>query len=235
MVKAVYLGNKGGKMQVFYNYASIILAALGTMAGLTGYYLNSVCRINFEWLVWLIISATLNMAGLMTGKLIQRLNLSSHTDFLTGLWNRRYFYLRLDEEEARATRKKKSLCVAMVDLDAFKTINDIYGHAVGDILLCEIVAILKKHIRGTDIVARWGGDEFAILFSDTSLTNVREIMERVRCKVEKTFHSSYSLTISVGIISLEPDQNLRELLIKADQALYKAKMQKNSVITIGNL
>lgn len=214
-------------MQGFYNFAPYILAVLGALLGLAGYYLDSR-------LLWVVGSVVLIIAGFVTGRLIQKLSLSSHTDFLTGLWNRRYFYLRLDEEEAQTTRKKTPLCIAMIDVDGFKTVNDTYGHAIGDVLLSDLATILRKNTRVTDVVARWGGDEFAIIFSETSLETALEVIERVRHKVENTF-SPYHLTISAGIISLEPNQDLKDLLIKTDQALYKAKMQKNAVITVTDL
>jgi diguanylate cyclase (GGDEF)-like protein len=213
---------------VFYNFAPIILAILGALVGFSGYYLNAR-------LLWVLVSIVLAIVGLAIGRFIHKLSLSSHTDFLTGLWNRRYFYLRLDEEETRATRRKTPLCIAMIDVDGFKKINDTYGHAIGDILLSELAAIFKKNTRSTDIVTRWGGDEFAIIFVETSLADALEIMERIRRKVEKTFHASYFLTISAGIIPLEPDQDIKELLITADQALYKAKTHKNSVISVNEI
>lgn len=222
-------------MQVFCRYAPLILTVLWTIVGLTGYYLDIVLQVGFAGLLWLGAALFLAAAGFSTGRLIQRLNLSSHTDFVTGLWNRRYFYLRLDEEEARATRKKTPLCVGMIDVDDFKAVNDTYGHAVGDILLSDLAAVFRKNTRATDIVTRWGGDEFAIIFPETSLKDALEVMERIRRKVDARFHSSHGLTISAGIIMIEPDQDIKDLLVKADQALYKAKTQKNAVITIADL
>ncbi|MEM5795719.1 MAG: GGDEF domain-containing protein, partial [Bacillota bacterium] len=116
-----------------------------------------------------------------------------------------------------------------------KAINDRYGHAAGDMLLSELATMFRKNVRSKDIVARWGGDEFAIIFSGASLMEAYEIMERIRQKIEARFHASYGLAISAGIISLEADRELEDLLVLADQALYKAKEQKNSVITITDL
>lgn len=217
---------------MFYNYAILILATIGAFLGLAGYYLNIVCEANYERWLWVGMTILLVSSGVVMGRLIRRLTLSSHTDFLTNLWNRRYLYLRLAEEEARATRKKTFLCMAMIDIDDFKHINDTYGHAIGDALLTDLAAILKKNTRLTDVVARWGGDEFAIVFSDTSLQEAMESMERIRLKVETRFATSYGLTISAGVISLEPDQDIRDLLIRADQALYNAKTRKNAVVAV---
>lgn len=214
-----------------HRYAPYILATLGTLLSVLGYYLDAIYQVKCEGILWTGVFFILSVGGFIIGKLIQKLTVSSYTDFLTNLFNRRYFYLRLNEEEAKASRKRTQLCIAMIDADNFKAINDTYGHAVGDVLLADLSAILTINTRVTDIVTRWGGDEFAIIFPDTSPENSLEIVERIRTKVEKKF-SSYHLTISVGIIELRPDQDLKSLLNKADQALYQAKKQKNAVITI---
>lgn len=219
---------------MFYRFTPWILAAIGALISFLGYYLDVICQVSYRGVLWVGVFLLLTIVGFTAGRLIQKLNVSSHTDFLTGLRNRRCFYLRLDEEESRATRKKTPLCVAMVDVDDFKKVNDIYGHAMGDVILSDIATILNKNTRTTDIVTRWGGDEFAIIFPATSASEAREVMERIRRKLETRFQSSYGLTISAGIMALEPDQDLKDLLIKADQALYKAKTQKNMIITIKN-
>lgn len=219
-------------MQAFCRYAPLILAGLGTLVGLAGFYLYMFCRVNYEHWLWIGATVLQGMAGFTCGRLIQKLSISSHTDYLTGLWNRRYFYIRLEEEESRATRKKTPLCIAMIDVDDFKKVNDTFGHAVGDVIISELAAVMKKSVRGTDIVTRWGGDEFAIIFSETTLQDALEVTERIRHKVEEKFSSAYGITTSAGIISLELGQDVKDLLIRADKALYKAKTQKNSVTTI---
>lgn len=216
---------------MFYNYARFILTIIGTAIGLTGYYLEVTYQISHEGLLWIGSTLIFAIGGFIIGGLIQKLSISSHTDYLTGLWNRRYFYAKLHEEVVRTTKGKDRMCIAMIDVDGFKAINDLYGHATGDVLLSGIATILKKNIRRKDVVVRWGGDEFAVIFAEASLKNALEIMERIRHKVEGSF-SSYHLTISTGIISLEHDQDLEDLLVKADQTLYKAKELKNAVIAV---
>lgn len=215
---------------MLYNYAPLILTIAVMTISLTGYYLLFVCHANCQLLIWLIISAALTVTGFTAGKLIQRLNLASHTDFLTGLWNKRYFHLKLNTPD-----KNIPLCVALIDLDDFKKINDIHGHFQGDILLAKVADILRENTRKSDIVARWGGDEFAVIFLYASLPNAYRRIEQIRCKIENTFRSSFGLTISAGLMPLEPGQNLQKVLIKADQALYNAKMLKNSVIKAPDL
>ncbi|WP_094602645.1 hypothetical protein SPSIL_013920 [Sporomusa silvacetica DSM 10669] len=219
---------------MFYNYARFILTMSGIVIGSTGYYFGTIYRVDDERLLWVGTTMIVAITGFVIGGLIEKLSINSRTDYLTGLWNRRYFYLKLDEQGERAFSGKKQLCIAMIDVDGFKTVNDMYGHTIGDVLLSGIAAILKKDTRSKDVVIRWGGDEFVIIFTETSLKNALEVMERIRYKVEGAF-SPYHLTISSGIIPLEQDQDLKDLLTKADQALYKAKEQKNAVITVTDL
>ncbi|SMD15345.1 GGDEF domain-containing protein [Sporomusa malonica] len=219
---------------MFYNFARFILTMSGIVLGLTGYYFGAIYRVDDERLLWVGTTIIFAVGGFVIGGLIEKLSINSHTDYLTGLWNRRYFYLTLDEQGERAFSGNKQLYVAMIDVDGFKNVNDRYGHSIGDVLLSGIAAILRKSTRSKDIVIRWGGDEFVIIFTGVSLKNALEVMERIRFKVESTF-SSYQLTISSGIILLERNQDLEELLRKADQALYKAKEQKNAVITVTDL
>ncbi|XER15870.1 putative diguanylate cyclase DgcT [Sporomusa aerivorans] len=189
-------------------------------------------QIRFENLLWAGMALLLSIAGLIAGRLIRHLDRISHTDSVTGLWNRRCFYLRLAEEEARACRRKTPLCIAMIDIDNFKVINDTYGHIAGDLVLSELAAIFKNNVRTSDIVTRWGGDEFAIIFCGISLQEAYAVMERIRHEVEARFRSSYGLAISAGVISPESDQAVKDLLLTADRALYKAKTQKNVVVAL---
>lgn len=201
----------------------------GILIGIIGYYLEIYCQAGYERILWIGSTLTFAIGGFIIGGVIEHLSICSHTDCLTGLWNRRYFYLKLREEVVRMTKEKGQMCIAMIDVDGFKKVNDLYGHAIGDVLLSGIAAILKENTRNNDIVIRLGGDEFAVIFTETFLKNALEIMERIR--QEGTF-SSYHLTISTGIISLEQDKDFKDLLIKADQTLYKAKELKNAVIAV---
>lgn len=220
-------------MQILFTYAPVILAAIGASVCILEYYLGLTCRENCAHFVG--SSLVFAIACYFLGILIQKLRLSSHTDFLTGLWNRRYFYSKLDKEKAWASRKKTPRCVAMIDVDDFKTINDTYGHAVGDLLLSDLASIFKKYTRDKDTVIRWGGDEFAIVFVDTSLENALGIMDRIRLEVQAKYSVSYRLTISAGITTIEPAKELKELLIRVDNALYRAKNKKNLVIVMDDV
>lgn len=219
---------------MFYRHARFILALFGIAAGLAGYYVGTVGQVSYGQLLWLGTTLFFAAGGFVVGGLIQKLSTSSHTDDLTGLWNRRYFYCKLSEAGVRATRGNNQLCIALIDVDGFKKVNDRYGHTMGDVLLSDIATILKQDTRSQDVVIRWGGDEFAVIFAEASLKNALEVMERIRHKIEEAF-SSYDLTISTGIISLQQERDVTALLTKADQALYKAKQQKNAVVTVNDL
>jgi len=215
---------------MFYNFAPHILAIFGALISFLGYYLATICQFR-QWIFWTGVCLILSGGGFIVGRLIQKLNTKSHTDFLTKLFNRRYFYQQLNKEAQ--TKKQGQLCIAMIDIDDFKAINDTYGHAIGDTLLSEFAVILKNNTRSMDTVARWGGDEFAIIFCNTSIETAFEIMDRIRAKIENDF-SSRQMTISAGLITLKPDKDLKELLITADRALYKAKEQRNTVIVVND-
>ncbi len=163
-------------------------------------------------------------------------------DALTGLNNRHQFHTRLHSEVANAKRQKSSLCCIMTDIDFFKSVNDTYGHAVGDCVLKTVAKAIKKELREYDIPSRYGGEEFTILLPNTSLEEATVVAERLRAQIEKkTINiedyriegvSNISVTISVGVSQYknsmaEPD----ELYRSADGALYEAKESgRNRVI-----
>jgi len=163
-------------------------------------------------------------------------------DALTGLNNRHQFHTRLHSEIANAKRQKTSLCCIMTDIDFFKSVNDTYGHAVGDCVLKTVAKAIKKELREYDIPSRYGGEEFTILLPNTSLEEATVVAERLRSQIEKKKIniedyriegvSSISVTISIGVSQYktsmkEPD----ELYRSADCALYEAKESgRNRVI-----
>jgi len=154
----------------------------------------------------------------------------SITDGLTGLFNARYFYKRLDVEISRARRYKHDLSLFMMDIDFFKGFNDKYGHLCGDDALKHIAAILKQNSRETDTVARYGGEEFCVVLPETGAENAAVLAERIRRSVEDTpvdpgcDSPPARLTISIGIVTLPAGLSSAEELVRlADKALYRAK------------
>lgn len=158
-------------------------------------------------------------------------------DELTGLCNRRYLLERLTQEILRAKRYGPPLCLMMLDLDHFKSINDTYGHLVGDQVLAGVARLLSDTIRATDIAGRYGGEEFCLILTETNLEGGRLLAERLRQRIAmKTFDAddgtTFHVTCSIGMAQYTPDiTEPKTLLALADRALYKAKASgRNRVI-----
>lgn len=146
------------------------------------------------------------------------------TDKLTKIYNRFKFDEILSVETSRSRRYKTPLSIAVFDIDLFKSINDLYGHDIGDSLLEEVTTIVKSIIRTSDSFARWGGDEFAIILPNTKLENAYQLAEKIRTTIEShTFASKESVTISIGLAEYTEGESELEILKRADTMLYKAK------------
>jgi diguanylate cyclase (GGDEF)-like protein len=165
-----------------------------------------------------------------------RLKEYSFKDEVTGLYNRRFFTMRLDEELARYRRFNHPASVVLLDLDGFKAVNDDLGHAVGDETLRDIAQILQKHSRGINVVSRYGGDEFAILLVETSKAGARLYADRIRQVIGAfPFSHGKQVTASLGVASVPDDEaaTAEDLFRAADEALYSAKRAgKNQVAAI---
>jgi len=149
-------------------------------------------------------------------------------DPLTGVPNRAEMLIKLREEQALVKRKAHSTCVAMVDLDNFKSINDTYGHAVGDQVLVRFTRHLRSRIRSHDMIFRYGGEEFLICAPNTGLEPGHAKVERLRKELaEMVIHSedcsSFSITASFGLTLIGPDVPVQQSIERADEALYAAK------------
>ena len=149
------------------------------------------------------------------------------TDPLTGVLNRRHFFELAKQEFDRSQRYDRKISIILFDVDHFKEINDTYGHIAGDQLLQTIVERFIRNLRQMDIFGRYGGDEFVILLPETNTDQARLAAERLHQIVTsdpvETSRGIIPIQISIGVASLENSDDMENLLIKTDQALYKAK------------
>lgn len=165
-------------------------------------------------------------------------------DALTGLNNRHMFYQRLNETTSNAKRQNSNLCCIMTDIDFFKSVNDTYGHAIGDLVLKTVAKTIKKELREYDIASRYGGEEFAILLPNTPIDEAYKVAQRLRKQIEKKKIniSEYkinnvdeiSVTISIGVSQYDPNEMKDPTLLyqKADKGLYIAKESGRNRVVI---
>jgi diguanylate cyclase (GGDEF)-like protein len=168
-----------------------------------------------------------------------RLKEFSFKDEITGLYNRRFFTIRLDEEVNRYRRYRRPMAVVLLDLDGFKAVNDRMGHAAGDETLRDVAHVLSKHSRDTNVVCRFGGDEFAVLLVETSGLGARLYADRLRQLIAAyPFAHGCRVSASFGVASVpdEDAESSEEIVRCADEALYAAKRAgKNTVCARGDM
>jgi diguanylate cyclase (GGDEF)-like protein len=156
-----------------------------------------------------------------------RLTAISNHDDLTGLPNRRYMHERLKQTIAQSERNGDAFSIALVDIDLFKKVNDCAGHAIGDVVLTRVAECMRQSMREYDICARWGGEEFLMLFPSCDQQNASQLSERVRVAVTEIptddLYPGLNLTVSIGYTEFRPSENIDNTLKRADDALYCAK------------
>ncbi len=165
----------------------------------------------------------------------ERLKEYSFKDEVTGLYNRRFFTIRLEEEVSRYRRFNHPVSVVLLDLDGFKAINDELGHAAGDETLRDMAEILMRYSRGINVICRYGGDEFAVLLVETSKDGTRLYADRIRYVLSThPFAHGRRLTASIGIASLPEDvtPGADDLIRAADEALYAAKRAGKNRVSV---
>lgn len=194
-----------------------------------------------------IISLTMFCMVVLSTIVVSSLRQASHkttilqslatTDMLTGLINRRYFDRRLAEEMARSKRHKSRLSLALFDIDHFKSINDTYGHTIGDRILKELGELITQNTRECDIPARYGGEEFALILPETTQIEAFDLLERLRQLIEShTFNRDgipISVTVSIGIAQFDSEFSQNEFIDQADASLYKAKRTGRNKVVYG--
>ena len=172
-------------------------------------------------------------SAVLTSSLIQALSVAndrlrdlSQHDELTGLYNRRYVMQRLGDELSRLRRKPVSLTVAMVDLDGFKRVNDEIGHDAGDEVLRAAARALQAATRKADVVARYGGDEFVIIFPDTETEGARSVAARILDQTREALRAvcpSIPVTASIGTTAVQASDEQADIVRRVDEQLYAAK------------
>ncbi len=160
---------------------------------------------------------------------------SAVKDFLTGLYNRKYLFETGNKLYENAKRKSLSIVIAMIDIDHFKKINDRYGHEAGDMALKTLGKIFKEHFRMSDVVTRYGGEEFCILLTNTDVRSTVQVLQKVCKKVEETViemkNISFRMTLSVGVND-DIGSSFDTMIALADKKLYQAKNEgRNRVVS----
>jgi diguanylate cyclase (GGDEF)-like protein len=169
-------------------------------------------------------------------KYSNKLEYLSKYDPLTTLSNRRSFEDDLERELEKNKRKKQDISLIFLDLDDFKKINDTFGHHTGDIILKEVGLILKNMIRKTDLIARWGGEEFVIALIDSPLNQSKDVSEKIRSSLSNNNQLKKkidrNLTASLGLTMLKEHDTIETLLARADEAMYISKNNNKNQVTI---
>lgn len=179
-------------------------------------------------LICLVITALIiTLVNVALRRYQRRISALATTDQLTKLPNRRGFDLLANQAMQEARRNQSALCVLMLDLDNFKQLNDSQGHMAGDEMLRRFANHLRNTVRKSDIICRWGGEEFILLLKDTTPEQARELAEKI---IQQTEQSSIhfngvdlQITTSIGLAQLQADESLEQVITRADRALYRAK------------
>src|SRR5438445_9949702 len=168
---------------------------------------------------------------------VERVRQLAYIDGLTGIFNRRFFELRINQEIERARRFDSALSVIILDVDQFKRLNDEFGHLLGDEVLRQISSIFSQHLRKIDVVCRYGGEEFAILLSQTTHQHALGVAEKLRRMVDAWQFPGVPrpVTISAGVATCPDHGTTRDELVKAaDAGLYAAKQAGRNCVRVAS-
>jgi len=191
-------------------------------------WVSSQLRADLPLYLYLWLSTTTVMLGFgfQTGRYQDRLQVISNTDALTGLASRKRFTEALEREVARSLRYGAPLTLLLLDVDQFKGVNDQFGHAAGDRALQRVADSLRSSCRQTDLAARYGGDEFALLLPETTGESGLQLAQRIAVMLRNEpldGPADPPVTLSIGVAQLAPGERVAALSRRADQVLYQAK------------
>ena len=219
-------------------YISVFtLLAYGINIALLQIYRPQGVNFNIEYLQWGVLAlvlAAFSVIGGYISSLRRNLSISRATiqemairDELTGLYNRRHVRELLEHEKNRSLRGGDIFCLAMLDIDYFKNVNDTYGHHAGDVVLKTVATTIKTTMRNTEFCGRYGGEEFLIILPQTDIKGAFIGAERVRTNIENTLFPDigpdFKITVSIGLSEYKMEKDIDDVIARADEALYRAK------------
>ena len=182
--------------------------------------------------------ADISATAIQNAYYVERVRQLAYIDGLTGIFNRRFFEMRIAEEMERARRYEGGMAVIMMDIDHFKRLNDEFGHLLGDEVLRQVSSVFSQHLRKVDIVCRYGGEEFAILLPQTSVEQALNVAEKLRKEIAAWQFPGVprAVTISAGASAYPAHGDGRDDLVKAaDAALYAAKQAGRNCVKAAEL
>ena len=226
--------------------ALFTIACYGVMMGALYLLRPGALDLKLEPLRWWILSVVLLWFAQVGGHVRQlRRELATRKadieallerDDLTGAGNRRFLTHMLEQEVSRADRSGTIFCLAMMDLDYFKNVNDSYGHQAGDKVLKVFAQVAQEELRRIDYFGRFGGEEFMLIMADTRMDGAQVKAERLRLNVEKTRYADIDAklvqTVSIGLAEHRPGETIEQILRRADQAMYRAKSNGRNRVEI---
>lgn len=224
-IRTIWLYFCGTIAMFWLGYAILALHGTGMPAGFGSFVLGSILLSGGAFVFAISALSCATTRDLLR---IAMLEQDVVHDSLTSAFNRRFMENKLAEEIERAVRYRIDLSVIMMDLDHFKRVNDKYGHQTGDLVLRSTAMLMMKTLRTNDVLVRYGGEEFVIIAPETSLLAAKTLSERIRRNIAKTKigladGEQLSVTVSLGVATLEHGDTPETLVAKADQAVYVAK------------
>jgi diguanylate cyclase (GGDEF)-like protein len=182
-----------------------------------------------ETITVLEIFATQAATAIENARVYANMERQALTDNLTGLANQRHFMMHLAQHISWSERERHGLTLLVLDIDHFKSYNDNYGHLAGNVVLRQFAHVVRETVRSSDMVARWGGEEFLALLPHSTIEGALEVAERIRNAVKNHPFPHRAITVSIGVAQFAPGMSDQDLLVATDQALYRAKITRDTV------
>jgi two-component system cell cycle response regulator len=225
-------------VKIFAEVASrmfIPLVSFGQALGVLALHSSSPHAFQDSELQSLESVADICATSIQNAHYVERVKQLAYLDGLTGIFNRRFFELRIMEEIERARRYGTGMAVIMADIDQFKTLNDEFGHLLGDEALRQVSSLFHQQVRKIDVVCRYGGEEFAILLSQTNVQHAATVADKLRRMVENWQFPGVprTVTVSAGVAAYPDNGTTRDSLVRAaDTALYAAKQSGRNRVCV---